>query len=162
MSSERRLMLTIAFCGILFHVFVGVAQAECVCNTTCSDCVSCPRRYQTIGPCAACYKSTPAKDSVLCTFAGTMAPAPVPAAPPSTDGPRFPPTITPETRPLPGTRPDILLPMRWRPDRLNPGRAPELPDTRADAFPAWPDIKQPSGNVGRSAPGSQYGLTLDG
>jgi hypothetical protein len=89
-----KLLKTIALCGVLFSDLGGVAHAECTCTATCSDCVSCPRRYETTGSCGACYRSTNLNTSVLCSFVGTVA-APFSAAPFS-------------RRPLPGTRENTI------------------------------------------------------
>lgn len=154
MSHKRRLMVAITLCGMFFSAFVGVARAECVCNATCSDCVSCQPQYQTNSACAVCYRTVPAKDSVLCTFAGAMAQVPVPLQP-TTGRPRVPTVIPdawprplPGTVPLPGTRPEILRrddrfggPSSWTVGIL-PGTRPESIQPNIAAFP-WDSPSDP-------------------
>jgi hypothetical protein len=75
-----KLLKTIALSGALFSALEGAAYAECTCTATCSDCVSCPRQYETTSSCGACYRGTNLNASVLCSFVGTFA-APFSAAP---------------------------------------------------------------------------------
>jgi hypothetical protein len=155
MSRHRRLMVTIALCGMLFGAFTDVAKAECVCNATCGDCVSCPRQYQTNDACAACYKSTSAKDSVLCTFAGAMAPVPVPPAArspavrPRTGAPQLP-----SFPGLPGTRPDAIRPdfMSWPESPTVKKSLPEFNDIRAGASPEGPGSSATAGTLPGTRP----------
>lgn len=159
MSHQRRLMVTIALYGMLFGACADMAQAACVCSPTCSDCVSCPQQYQALGACEACYKSAPAKDSVLCTFAGTMAPVPAqPAARPPAMGPRTGAPQFPSFPGLPGTRPDASKPdsMSW-PDSLPNSltvtkRPPEFHDIRAGALPEGPGSSATAGTLPGTRP----------
>jgi hypothetical protein len=150
MSHKRRLIVTIALCGVVFGACADMVQAACVCSPTCGDCVSCPQQYQAIGACEACYKSAPAKDSVLCTFAGTMAPLPLqPAARPRTGAPQLP-----SFPGLPGTRPDAVRPnsMSW-PDSLTViKRLPEFHDIRAGASPEGPGPSATAGTLPGTRP----------
>lgn len=137
-QERGKLMEAIAFCGMLLGAFPGAAHAECSCSATCGDCVSCPRQYETIGSCGACYNTTNLKSSVLCSFIGTMAPA---SARPTLPGTRQD-TVTEPALPsiLPGTRPDVLRPdlMVNRRKMRSPTRGHlELPDIRAGARPEW-------------------------
>lgn len=140
MSHQRRLVLTVALCGVLFGAGAGMAQTSCVCSPTCTDCVLCQPEYETVGACDACYKASPVANStlLLCTFSGTMARAPVqsPASSrpmrPRVDSPLFP-------RPLPGTRPDAarIAPIAWPDSFVVKKRSPGLYDLRSDTSPTW-------------------------
>src|SRR5690349_16556277 len=101
---RTKLRVVIAFFGVLLGALARVAHAECTCNSTCGDCLSCPHQYETVGSCSACYASRDLPNSVLCSFICTPASASI--RPLTPDG-----RLNTEPRSiLPGTRPDTNKP----------------------------------------------------